>query len=155
MTHLTVAQDLFNELGWDAAQLPDVPVISCALRLPNGVVDIFCHYHAERDRLLFYVRPQKLAMIPAQRMAVAEYITRANYGLPLGNFELDLEDGELNFKNAVQVPEGVISTALLRPYLLNAVETVNYYLPGLQQVLAGSATPAAAVTALEGSAQGC
>lgn len=155
MTHLTVAQDLFNELGWDAAQLPDVPVISCALRLPNGVVDIFCHYHAERDRLLFYVRPQKLAMTPAQRMAVAEYITRANYGLPLGNFELDLEDGELNFKNAVQVPEGVISTALLRPYLLNAVETVNYYLPGLQQVLAGGATPAAAITALEGPAQGC
>ncbi len=155
MTHLTVAQDLFNELGWDAAQLPDVPVISCALRLPNGVVDIFCHYHAERDRLLFYVRPQKLAMIPARRMAVAEYITRANYGLPLGNFELDLEDGELNFKNAVQVPEGVISTALLRPYLLNAVETVNYYLPGLQQVLAGGATPAAAITALEGPAQGC
>lgn len=155
MTHLTVAQDLFNELGWDAAQLPDVPVISCALRLPNGVVDIFCHYHAERDRLLFYVRPQKLAMTPAQRMAVAEYITRANYGLPLGNFELDLEDGELNFKNAVQVPDGVISTALLRPYLLNAVETVNYYLPGLQQVLAGGATPAAAVTALEGPAQGC
>lgn len=155
MTHLTVAQDLFNELGWDAAQLPDVPVISCSLRLPNGVVDIFCHYHAERDRLLFYVRPQKLAMTPAQRMAVAEYITRANYGLPLGNFELDLEDGELNFKNAVQVPDGVISTALLRPYLLNAVETVNYYLPGLQQVLAGGATPAAAVTALEGPAQGC
>lgn len=32
------------------------------------------------------------------RPAVSEFITRANYGLPFGNFEMDLTDGELRYK---------------------------------------------------------
>ena len=32
------------------------------------------------------------------RAAVSEYITRANYGLKLGNFEMDFRDGEIRYK---------------------------------------------------------
>ena len=71
------------------------------------------------------------------------------YGLSLGNFELDMEDGEINFKTILQAPASVLSTALLRPYLLVGVETINHYLPGLDKVLAGQETPAAAIKTLE------
>ena len=84
-----------------------------------------------------------------KRLAVAEFLTRANYGLALGNFELDMEDGEINFKTILQAPATMLSTALLRPYLLVGVETINHYLPGLDWVLSGQETPAAAIKALE------
>ena len=84
-----------------------------------------------------------------KRLAVAEFLTRANYGLALGNFELDMEDGEINFKTILQAPLTVLSTTLLRPYLLVGVETINHYLPGLKRVLSGQETPAAAIKALE------
>lgn len=84
-----------------------------------------------------------------KRPAVAEFLTRANYGLALGNFELDLDDGEINFKTILQAPATVLNTALLRPYLLIGVETINHYLPGLDRVLSGRETPAAAIKALE------
>ncbi|MDA8247321.1 YbjN domain-containing protein [Acidithiobacillus sp.] len=149
MNHLEVAEKLFAELEWEAKTLPDYPVLTCALQVPNGVLDIFCHVHGERERILFYLRPQNLEIAMGKRLAVAEFLTRANYGLALGNFELDMEDGEINFKTILQAPATVLSTALLRPYLLVGVETINHYLPGLDRVLSGQETPAAAIKALE------
>ncbi|WP_414040384.1 YbjN domain-containing protein [Acidithiobacillus sp. M4-SHS-6] len=149
MNHLEVVEKLFAELDWEAKMLPDYPVMTCALQIPNGTLDIFCHVHAERERILFYLRPQNLDITDNKRLAVAEFVTRANYGLSLGNFELDMEDGEINFKTILQAPAAVLSTALLRPYLLVGVETINHYLPGLDKVLAGQETPAVAIKALE------
>lgn len=37
--------------------------------------------------------------VPPEKInTVAEYLHRANYGLPFGNFELDYSDGEVRFK---------------------------------------------------------
>ncbi|MBU2842672.1 YbjN domain-containing protein [Acidithiobacillus thiooxidans] len=149
MNHVEVVEKLFMELEWEAKMLPDYPVMTCALQVPNGTLDIFCHVHEDRERILFYLRPQNLDISAHKRLAVAEFVTRANYGLSLGNFELDMEDGEINFKTILQAPAAVLSTALLRPYLLLGVETINHYLPGLDKVLAGQETPAAAINALE------
>lgn len=38
---------------------------------------------------------------PADRPKIAEFITRANYGLLLGNFELDYQDGEVRYKATI------------------------------------------------------
>ena len=35
------------------------------------------------------------------RQKVAEYLTRANYGMRFGNFEMDMEDGEIRYKMTV------------------------------------------------------
>ncbi|WP_253253636.1 YbjN domain-containing protein [Acidithiobacillus marinus] len=86
MNHLEVVEKLFAELDWEAKMLPDYPVMTCALQIPNGTLDIFCHVHAERERILFYLRPQNLDITANKRPAVAEFVTRANYGLSLGNF---------------------------------------------------------------------
>ncbi|MCE5387245.1 MAG: YbjN domain-containing protein [Acidithiobacillus sp.] len=149
MSYLETAQALFVALGWNARILQDYPVLTCAVAVPNGSLDVFCHVHAELQRILFYVRPQNLE-IPSERMPqVAEFLTRANYGLPIGNFEMDWEDGEINCKSSVQLPLQCLDTATLQPYLLAAVETVNHYLPGLRAVLAGEKTPATAIKTLE------
>jgi len=148
MDAMKAVADLFAELDWSARAVPDYPVYSCALAVPNGALEIFCHVHAERERILFYVRPQELD-IPAARLAMlVEFLTRANYGLPLGNFELDLADLELNFKSSLQLPERCLEPEILKPYLLSAVETCNFYLPGIHRVLAG-ATAAEVIASLE------
>ncbi len=149
MNHIEVVEKLFAELDWEAKMLPDYPVMTCALQVPNGTLDIFCHVHADHERILFYLRPQNLDIPVDKRLAVAEFVTRANYGLSLGNFEMDMEDGELNFKTILQAPAALLSTALLRPYLLLGVETINHYLPGLTKVIAGQELPGIAIKALE------
>jgi len=60
-------------------------IINC-----NQITDAICVY-SEFDR-----------KAPAHRIAaVAEYITRANWGLSVGNWEIDLNDGETRFKTSL------------------------------------------------------
>lgn len=96
---------------------------------------------------------------PGSRIpAVVEYLTRANAGLVSGNFEADVDSGEVRYKTAVDlvdVPEaaladGVVVRALVADLAYTNVATADRYLPGLLQVVAGSASPADAIAAIEG-----
>ena len=149
MTHLEAVEALFQHLGWNAKTLQDYPVLTCAVAVPNGTLDIFCHVYTELERVLFYVRPQGLEYPAARLPAIAEFLTRANYGLPIGNFELDWEDLEINCKSSVQLPATCLNVELLQSYLLAAVETSNHYLPGLRAVAEGKESPRDAIRALE------
>ena len=137
MNLLDAAAALFKELGWDATRLPQAPVITCALRVPNGTLDIYCHYHADPNRLLIYVRPQDVPVPEEQYRPVAEYLTRTNYGLPLGNFEIDLNDGEFNFKNSVDVNQGALTAGMVQTLIVFSLECYARYLPGIQAVIDG------------------
>lgn len=139
----------FESMGWEANKLEKVPVITSGLQLPNGEVDIYIHAHEDAGRLLVYVRPKGLEVPPDQMRHVAEYLTRANYGLPLGNFEMDMQDGEINFKNSLELVNCELNPEMVRPLVIVGVETVNHYLPGLRQVIEGEATPAQAIAAIE------
>ena len=50
---------------------------------------------------------------------IAEFICRANYGLNLGNFELDMRDGEIRFKYSVDCDGGSVpNTEIIRNSIL-------------------------------------
>jgi hypothetical protein len=85
----------------------------------------------------------------SRRREAMEYVTRANYGLLLGNFELDLSDGEVRFKCSLDVEGGEITYAQYQNMLYVSVAMQDRYFPGLQRVLQGSADPAAAIAEVE------
>jgi hypothetical protein len=52
-----------------------------------------------------------------RRLLMAEFITRANFGIVVGNFELDMSDGEIRFKTSFdsggeEVPESIIVSTI-------------------------------------------
>lgn len=49
-----------------------------------------------------------------RRLALAEFLTRANYGLFIGNFEMDWQDGEVRYKTSIDVAGDRLSTALVQ-----------------------------------------
>ena len=75
---------------------------------------------------------------PARRTELALFLTRANFGLVLGNFELDLEDGELRYKTSVDVEGAALTEPLIDHLVLANVATVDRYLPGIRAVAAGT-----------------
>jgi len=83
-------------------------------------------------------------LVPIERIpATAEFLTRANYGLPLGNWEIDMNDGEMNFKNSIDVSGGELTETMVKTLLVFAMECVNRYLPGIRAVIDGSDAKAA------------
>jgi len=54
-------------------------------------------YDNNNDVIRFYSIMSRKA--PNSRLPqIAEFVIRANWGLPIGNFELDLSDGEIRYK---------------------------------------------------------
>ncbi|MDP2448612.1 MAG: YbjN domain-containing protein [Polaromonas sp.] len=69
------------------------------------------------------------ALVPVNtRLKVAELLTRINYDLAVGNFELGLDDGELLFKTAVDLADGQLTEAMFeRMYQLNCQVMNEHY----------------------------
>jgi hypothetical protein len=77
--------------------------------------------------------------VPAERRtSVAVFLTRVNYGLSIGNFELDLDNGEVRYKTSVDVEDVTLEEPLVDHLLLANIVTVGRYLPALGTVVDGA-----------------
>ena len=79
-----------------------------------------------------------------RRAAVGELLARINYGLIVGNFEIDLTDGEVRFKASVDFGGGEPSVALLKPLVATSLAQFDRWLPALRAVAGGQEEPAPA-----------
>jgi hypothetical protein len=143
--------NFFKEDDWSFTQVEDRPILRLGFQGDNGQWTCYAQAREEETQLLFY----SLCPVKApedRRMAVAEFLTRANYGLFIGNFELDFGDGEIRFKTSIDVEGDPMSPALVRPLVYTNVLMMDRYLPGLLSVIYGNVPPAEAVANVEGTA---
>lgn len=90
--------------------------------------------------------------IPSDRRgATMEAITRANCGLALGAFDLDLDSGAVQFRTSLDVEgdEQALGEVILRHLVYQNVVAMDRYLPALREVGEG-AEPEAAIDKVEG-----
>jgi len=99
--------------------------------------------------LLFYsVSPVNIP--EDRRPAVAEYITRANYGLNVGNFEIDYTDGEVRYKSSIDVENTELTSARIHNVVYASVWMMDRYLPGIMQVIYANTEPSEVIKKIEG-----
>jgi hypothetical protein len=84
-----------------------------------------------------------------RRAVMAEFLTRANYGMIIGNFELDLSDGEVRYKTSIDVEDAELSHALAKHIVYANVLTMDRYYKGLVAVAGGGMTAAEAIKVIE------
>ena len=76
---------------------------------------------------------------------ISEFITRANFGLLQGCFELDFDDGELRYRISAHVTRASLTHELIEPIVYKNITAVDYYLPGIHAVLSGEKTAKQAI----------
>ena len=150
------ALQAFDTLGqflgedeWHPQRLDEKYVYRAGFSGKNGNTTCFAQIRVDLDQFLFYV----VAPVKAPedlRQAVAEFVTRANYGLRIGNFEMDFGDGEVRYKSSLDFEDAVLTSELIRNTIYPAVQTTDRYLPGLMAVIYGGKSPAEAVAEIEG-----
>ena len=102
----------------------------------------------EKDLMFFYVYVSTKAP-EGRRKEVVEYITRANFGSYIGNFEMNMETGDIRYKVSLDVEGGTVSTAMIKNMLSAGVSVVDRYHNGLMEVMVSHAIPATAVREAE------
>lgn len=80
---------------------------------------------------------------------MAEYITRANFGLKMGNFELDYRDGEIRYQSCLPCREGIPSLKDIEYAVDVTFLMMNRYGDGLAKNIMGFGDPARDVEAAE------
>lgn len=81
--------------------------------------------------------------------AMAEFFTRANYGLKNGNFEMDYNDGEIRYKSHADC-EGVLpAPSIIEKCIFFPVAMLDRYFSGIEDVLYRNVSPEEAVAKCE------
>ena len=125
--------------------------VQAGFRGQNGNYDLYAQAHEEQQRALFVsIFPTKVP--EAKRLDVAEFLTRANYGLILGNFEMDLKDGKVRYKTSVDLEDGHLTVKMVNRLVMTNLSMMDKYLPGLMSVVYAGASPIAALAQVEGLA---
>ncbi len=138
-----------EEDGWYPQQLDDRYIYRMGFSGEHGQMACFAQIRLELEQLLFYVLAPVKA--PEDRLdEVAEFLTRANYGLRIGNFEMDYNDGEVRYKSSLDFEGEPLSPRLIRNAIYPAVQTLDRYLPGLMQVIYGNRSAQEAIEEIEG-----
>ncbi len=83
------------------------------------------------------------------RPRVSEYLTRANYGLLSGNFELDFSDGDIRYKTYVNCDGTVPSFEIVKASIYLPIQMLERYGNNLIAVMFGIMTPEDACEAAE------
>lgn len=101
------------------------------------IIDVF-ESDDWRRLLTFSTYP---VMVPEhRRSAVVEALTRINYQLVYGNFEMDLADGEVRFRTVVEAEKDLDDSMIER--VLNAnLNAVDRYFAALMTITYGNASP--------------
>ncbi len=85
-----------------------------------------------------------------QRPTMADAVNRANFGLPLGSFELDPSDGTLLFRSAMPIADGTVTRDQFRHLFCSALSTTDRYNRAFQRlVYADDLSPAEVIAEVE------
>jgi len=130
--------------------------MAVAVEGDNGRWVSVAQVSADRDIVVF-TSVLALFVPEPRRGRLAEFITRANFGLMLGAFQFDMDEGEVHFVTSVDftgvdptpyADSGALIGMIRRIVHVNVVN-VDRYLPALMTVVYGDVDPAEAVATAE------
>lgn len=145
----TTVIDFFKAEEWPFLQEEDESILYINFKGENGQWSCLAKVKEEENQFIFYsLYPE--AVPEEKRQGIAEFITRANYGTILGNFELDFDHGEIRYKTSIDVEGDNLSFALIKQMVYANVMMMDEYLPGIMAVIESEVEVKEAILQIEG-----
>ncbi len=138
----------FDQDDWKYEVMEERPIIRLGFSGKNGSFNCFAQAREQQEQFVFYAM-SAINAPEEKRTAIAEFLTRANYGMILGNFEMDFNDGEIRYKTSIDVEGEELTFHLAKQVVYANVMTMDRYFPGIMKVLYSDIAPADAVKEIE------
>ena len=117
----------------------------------NGDFLYMIRVREEKDELVFYTY-YEVKVPESKRQEAAAFFTQVNDGLTIGNFEMNMEDGEARFRMGVAVTDRPLTSSEIDHLVVSGLSTAEHYLPGLMAVIGGDEPLKGAMALVEGAA---
>jgi hypothetical protein len=142
--------DFMEEEEWKYEILEGENVLRFHFKGSAGRLLCYADVDEEKDWLIFYSYLPVNA--PPEKMhEMAEFVTRANRGMRIGNFELDFEDGEIRYKTSIDIEGGELSNKMIDNLMRANLSTMNRYFSGMMELIYSDKGPKELVQKIEGS----
>ena len=138
----------FQEEDWQFQQISGEQTLRLTFQGKNGKWNCYAKARVQKQQMVFYSICPIIAP-EIKRSEVSEFMTRANYGLIIGNFELDFADGEIRFKTSIDVEGDNLTSALIKHLVYANITMMDEYLPGIIAVIENKMSPAEAIAQIE------
>ncbi len=131
-------RDVLEQEGLPFEELEGRDLVRLAFVGAHGRWAVLAQWSAADDHLsVFSVAP--MAVPPDRRPAVSELVLRVNFGLRVGSFDLDLDDGELRFRTSQDFEGVAVEPALVRACLLYNLAAMDHHFEAVHAVISGRA----------------
>ena len=146
---LSAVEEFLEAEEWAYERNEDYPgVLRFGFAGKNANLVCYAQAYEEDQQLTIYAYlPNNVDML--KRVQAAEFLMRANYGLKIGNFEMDMDDGEARFKCSVDVEGGELTAKMVGNMVGSSVTVADRYYAGLMAVLFAGANPKQAIEQVE------
>ncbi|HLP88812.1 MAG TPA: YbjN domain-containing protein [Nostocaceae cyanobacterium] len=142
--------NFFQVDGWPFKQVKDDSILQTAFQGKNGEWDCYAQTIDTNYEFVFYsICPIQIPV--SKRQTIAEFITRANSNLLLGNFELDFKIGEIRYKTSIAIEENKLSFACIKKLVYTNITMMDKYLPGIISIINNNISPESAINQIEAS----
>ncbi len=147
-TLFSVVMSFFEEDNWEYQRSND-EVLLMQFRAEHALLRCVAQVEPTQEVFLFYSMLGVYVPEP-KREKVALFLTRANYGMRVGNFEMDLEDGEVRFKTSLVASGAEATSEMVRRIVYYNLAMMDKYYAGMMRVVFADITPEEAIHEIEG-----
>lgn len=146
-TIFQVIVSFFQEEEWTFKQL-DNSMLHLLFQGKNGQFNCYARAREAQQQFIFYsLCPVKVPQ--KKRKQLGEFVCRANFGMIIGNFELDFNTGEIRYKTSIDIKDSFLTEETLKQLVYTNVLTMDQYLPGVEAVLSSKTSPEEAIAQIE------
>jgi hypothetical protein len=133
-----------QKIGWKGERIKGRHAYSVDIRNELFPIRLFLEIDIDLTQFRFSIIPD-VKISDDKLSAVAEYFCRVNWGMRIGNFDLDFRSGKISFRNGIEFRGTTLSMALIDGAIEPALHAFEEFRPGLMNVIAGLEEPADAV----------
>jgi hypothetical protein len=143
-----IVQQFLQLDGWATEIVTEGETIATSAAGENGEWACLAQIYERGGIFVFYsICPLKVP--EDRRPAMAEFITRANHDLLMGNLEMDYATGEIRCKTSINTYDETLTPLLVRHVVHPNAITMDRYLPGIKAILEEGISPAEAIARAE------
>lgn len=140
-----ILTEFFNEDGWVYKEIEHRRVVALGIEGKNGRFDCYVISREDEKQVTVYsIFPVKVP--DYKRQSISDFVTRANYGMVIGNFEMNFYDGEIRYKTSLDVDGDRLTPALVKHLIYTNVASMDKFLPGIMSIIYGNISPEEAIS---------
>lgn len=132
--------NFFKQKEWDYTHIKDKTIAILGISGENGKFQCVADIDEDEKKIIFLSVCSTNAP-ENKKIAIAELITRLNFGKFLGNFEMDYEDGEIRYKTSAYWGSVELDIEMIEMLIMTNIITMDTCLPGIMKVIYGDLTP--------------